>query len=592
MLKWEIILKMYNLLITSDPKRPDKFLIETDQDVSIFGWTTKEKFHSYYMNISPWNLADLFKHKNKFKLEIKYDDSIIPIIEILRNELRVYQEAAKIKHYTDIQAIEEWESQEFPILFPRIQADPHQMKMVLWLLKVKKGGNFMEQGTGKTPVGILFLGKLLYDGFIEKPLVVAPLDLLSETVWFKDLANFSDLKPIDLTNKKQFDNPQGNIRFVNPEKFMAWCFQTTAKAERSYNKDNYFEMFRPDAVFFDEASSLKSHSSYKTMAFTKIARHARYIGLASGCPAPNKVFQFFPQMHILGSVLGDNYTSFQSRYGIEREKGPAKFWFPVASAEQDIRARIDLVSYFVKRDDVLNLLPRKEYDVKIDLHEEHMKLLKAVENDYMCAVKGVDESGNHLEGNVLVEHELSMRIKLLRMLDGFTEVTDDDGKKTKISLPWNAKLDKLYEMTDKFLEDPESNVIIWARFRSEVETIYSHYKDKASFIYGGMTKKEREDNLIKWLDSKQCRIMVASSKAAKFGHTWLKADKSVYFSGTDDYEDYTQSRDRNYRRGQTREVTEYRLIANKTIEGSLWSGIRLKKRTDQFMKDYYAGIKI
>ena len=583
---------MANVKITLDPKHPNKFLILTDQNVGMFGWETVRKFETYRMRMSPWNLADLFKNKDKLRLDIEYDDCVKPIVENIREELRIYQEGAKIRRFTDVEAEEQWELEKFPELFPKIEADPHQMKMVLWLLKVRKGGCYLEQGTGKTPVGILFLGKLLHDGLIEKPLVVAPLDLLSETVWFKDLANFSDLKPIDLTNKKHFDNPKGNIRFVNPEKFMAWCFQTTAKAERSYNKDNYFEMFRPDAVFFDEASSLKSHSSYKTMAFTNISRHARYIGLASGCPAPNKVFQFFPQMYILGSVLGDNYTAFQTRYGVEREKGPAKFWFPVASAEQDIRARIDLVSYFVKRDDVLNLLPRLEYDIKIDLHPEHMKLLKAVEKDYMCAVQGLDEQGNALQGNVLVEHELSMRIKLLRMLDGFTEVTDDDGKKTKISLPWNAKLDKLYEMTDKFLEDPESNVIIWARFRSEVETIYNHYKDKASFIYGGMTKKEREDNLIKWLDNKTCRIMVASSKAAKFGHTWLKADKSIYFSGTDDYEDYTQSRDRNYRRGQDREVTEYRLIANKTIEGSLWSGIRLKKRTDQYMKDYYAGIKI
>ena len=586
---------MGNLKISLDEKHPDKFLVLTDMDVSIFGWTTKEKFHSYYMNMSPWNLADVFKNKDKYKLDIDYDDSIKSIVDNLRSELKIYQEGAKIRKYTNLQAIAQWEEQGFPELFPKIQADPHQMKMVLWLLKVRKGGCFLEQGVGKTPVGILFFGKLLHDELIKKPLIVAPLDLLNDTVWFKDLANFSDLRPIDLTNPREFNNPDGNIRFVNPEKFMAWTFHKTKDAERSYNKDNYFEMFRPDAIFFDESSTLKTHSSYKTIAFTKISRFAKYIGLASGCPAPNKVFQYFPQMFILGSVLGDNYTAFQTRYGYPVTKGVQKFWFPVSGAEQDIRARIDLVSYFVKRD-VLNLLPRKEVDIKVDLHPEHMKLLKALEKDYIVSAKALIEAGvkgvSLDEGQIVVQNELSLRVKLLRMIDGFTEIEDDDGKKKKISLPWNAKMDKLDSMVKDFLLNPESNIIIWCRFRNEVEYIYNKYKDIASYVYGAMDKTEKIGNLRKWLNEDSCRIMVASSKAVKFGHTWLKADKSIYYSGTDDFEDYTQSRDRNYRRGQTREVTEYRLVAKDTVEGNLWSGIRLKKKTDQYMKSYYAGLKI
>jgi len=581
-----------NLKITLDPKHSDKFLILTDRDVSIFGWTTKKKNEEYLMRMSPWNLADLFKNKERYSLDIEYDECVKGTVEALREELRVYKEGAKIRRFTDEEAIREWELQDFPELFPKIEALPHQMRMVLWLLKVKKGGCYLEQGTGKTPVGILLLGKLLVDSLIEKPLVVAPLDLLNDTVWFKDLAKFSDLKPIDLTNPREFNNPDGNIRFVNPEKFMAWCFRKTEDAEHSYMKDNYFEMFRPDAIFFDEAAALKTHSSYKTMAFVNIARHAKYLALASGCPAPNKVFQYFPQMYVLGSVLGDNYTPFQTRYGVERSKGPAKFWFPVASAERDIRARIDLVSYFVKKDDVLNLLPRKEYDVLVDLHPDHLTMLKTLEKDYSVVCKALNEKGETEEGKILVEHELSMRIKLLRAIDGFTEFTDDDGKRKKVSLPWNAKMDKLDEMIQGFLKEPKNNIIIWCRFRSEVEYIFKKYESIASFVYGGMSKADRLKNLKRYLDNDWCRIMVASSKAVKYGHTWLKANKSFYYSGTDDFEDYTQSRDRNYRYGQDKEVEEYRLVAKKTVEGGLWSGIRMKKRTDQYMKNYYAGITI
>ena len=583
---------MGKVTISLDEKRTDRFLVTTDQDMSLFGLETKDKFHSYYMKINPWNLADLFKNKTKFQLDIDYADNAKPIVELLRNDLKVYQDGAKIRRYTDKQAIAEWERMGFPDLFPKIEAMPHQMKMVLWLLKIKKGGCFMEQGTGKTPVGILWLGYLLFHDKLTKPLVVAPLDLLSDTVWFKDLEKFSELKPIDLTDPKQFYNPVGNIYFCNPEKFMSWCFRTTEKAERSYNKDNFFEMLRPDGIFFDEASQLKTHASYKTKAFIEISRHAKFIGLASGCPAPNKPFQYFAQMEVLGNVLGDNYTAFQCRYGVKRSVGPTEIYFPTANADMEIRARIDLVSYFVKRDDVLNLLPRKEFEVKVDLHPEHMALIKAVEKDYTVVAKAINEKGEEVAGKILVEHEMALRIKLLRMIDGFTEFTDEDGKNTKVSLPWNAKLDKLDEMITKILADKSSNIIIWCRFRCEVDTIYNKYKQFAQFAYGGMTKESRNANLNHWLDNEGCRLLVATSRSVKYGHTWLKANKSIYFSGTDDYEDYTQSRDRNYRYGQDREVTEYRLIANKTVEGNLWTGIRGKQKTDRFMKDYYAKLTI
>ena len=423
---------MGKVTISLDGKRTDRFLVTTDQDMSLFGLETKDKFHSYYMKINPWNLADLFKNKTKFQLDIEYADNAKPIVELLRNDLKVYQDGAKIRRYTDKQAIAEWERMGFPDLFPKIEAMPHQMRMVLWLLKVKKGGCFMEQGTGKTPVGILYLGYLLFHQMLFKPLVVAPLDLLSDTVWFKDLEKFSELKPIDLTDPKQFYNPVGNIYFCNPERFMSWCFRTTKDAERSYNKDNFFEMLRPDGIFFDEASQLKTHASYKTKAFIEISRHAKFIGLASGCPAPNKPFQYFAQMEVLGNVLGDNYTAFQCRYGVKRSVGPTEIYFPTANADMEIRARIDLVSYFVKRDDVLNLLPRKEFEVKVDLHPEHMALIKAVEKDYTVVAKAINEKGEEVAGKILVEHEMALRIKLLRMIDGFTEFTDEDGKNTKV----------------------------------------------------------------------------------------------------------------------------------------------------------------
>jgi len=99
--------------------------------------------------------------------------------------------------------------------------------------------------------------------------------------------------------------------------------------------------------------------------------------------------------------------------------------------------------------------------------------------------------------------------------------------------------------------------------------------------------QKREELLTQWLNDPSCRIMIAIPGAAKYGHTWLKANHSIYYSTTEDYDNFAQSRDRNYRRGQDREVVEHRLITSKTIERKIWSAILGRQDLNKFFYDYY-----
>ena len=572
--------------LSLDPRDPGRFFVQTDKDVSMFGWEVYRKNESYFMEMSPWNMFDLYEYKDRVGLNIEIEDQAKPIIELIRNDMRRYQEAHRIRLLPDADIDDMWEDQGFLSIFPKLEADTYQKRVVLWLLKAKKAGVFMEQGTGKTPVGIFLLGKLLHDGLIKKPIVFAPISLLNNTAWFKDLERFSEFIPINL--RKNPENVVKNeIHFINYDKLHHWCFQKTKTAEHSYDKNNFFEINKFDAIYYDESSTLKSHSSYRSQAFVKIARHAKYIALASGTPCPTDIFQIWTQMRSIGSVLGDTYSPFVQRYGVQRSVGPVMKWFPRPGAEQEIRQRIHLTAYFVRRDDVLKLPPRVEMDIPVVLHPEHRALYDQIEEDYIAAVHGLDAEGNPLEGTARVTHEVTMRMKLLQITSGFITVEDKNGEMKKVTLLWNAKLDKLDELINKHVnESPDNNIIIWCSFRWEVETIYKRYMEKASYLYGGISEKKRNALLQFWLEDKACRVMVAIPAAAKFGHTWLKANLSIYFSGTEDYENYAQSRDRNYRRGQTRSVTECKLITTNTVEKVIWKAITNKGRLDDFMKRY------
>jgi len=378
---------MANLTITMDGKHPDKFLILTEKDVSIFGWKVKEKFRSYYMNISHWNLLDLATMSKALGIEYEYDPVVMPIIEALRGEMQRYRDARLIKTMPEDDIDVLWSEAGFPELLPNITADPHQKRMTLWLLKVMKGGCYMEQGTGKTPAGIFVLAKLLSDGVVKRPLVFAPVSLLSETAWFKDLRRFSDFMPFNL--RKDPGNIQdGEIHFVNFDKLQSWCYKKTGKARASYDLDNFFERAKFDAIYYDESSSLRGHASYRTEAMIRIARHAKFIALASGTPAPNSPLQFWGQMRVLGSVLGDHHGAFEQRYGVQRVMGPVTKWVARSGAEQEIRKRIDATTYFIDRG-VLNLPMRHTVDIPVRLHEDHMAFYKKVENDLIAAVESL-----------------------------------------------------------------------------------------------------------------------------------------------------------------------------------------------------------
>lgn len=580
---------MAEVKVSLDAKHPEKFLIETSADVSLFGWETKSKYESYYMEISPWNLIDLFQQAPKLGLQIEYDPIVQSIREGLLFELNNIKDAQKFKKLPIDEINYYWAEGDFDDLFPKFTPDDHQKRMILWMLQMRKSGCFMEQGLGKTPVGIVFLGKLMHDGLIKNPLVLAPVSLLDESAWFGDMQKFSDFKIINLRDPNQmFDIADSKtISFVNPEKLQGWCYKKTSKADKSYDKDNFFEQMKFDGIFFDESSMLKNPTSYRTKTFLNICKYAKYMGFASGTPAPNQIFQIWATMKAIGSVLGDNYNAFEARYGVKRKVGPAgEKYFATSAGEMQIRKRIDLVSYFIPKNTVMNLPARIMIDVPVDLHEDHQKLYDKIQKDYIAALQGFNEDGELIEGKAMVEHEVAVRMKLLQILNGFVNLEDKEGKFHKVSLQWNAKMDKLKELIEEILKDDSNNVIIWCRFRWEVETIYQLYKDIATFIYGGMSDKKRRTNLLRWLKDPSCRIMISNPKSTKFGHTWNKANYTIYYSGTEDYEDFSQSRDRNYRRGQTREVTEYKLITRKTIEKQIWQCIQMRKKLDVFLKTY------
>ena len=234
-------------------------------------------------------------------------------------------------------------------------------------------------------------------------------------------------------------------------------------------------------------------------------------------------------------------------------------------------------------------LPLPEYhtrEIYVDMPSELMDLYKQVEEEYFCVLDSKNSPDEEVR-RMYVEHEAAVRIKLMQILNGFLILQDDRGAKSVQRLLWNPKLDRLKTVLEPILTDPKNSVIIWTRFREELSWIYEELSKSYLIAYGrgGMSDKEKQGQLDLWLNDEKCQGIVAHPAAFMYGHTWNKAAYTIYTSATDDHEHYAQSRRRNYRRGQTKEVTEIKIITRGTLENRIWLSVEHKKRLDQILKN-------
>ena len=547
------------------------------RDLHYYGFETVEKFKEYNASISINTLFDL----NNNKFEVEYSDAAFAVRKALLQEYKQISDAQRLIDMSDDEVEAEWDRLD---LYEKLPAEIYQKRTILFCLQVKKVLVFLEMGLGKSYIGSTVLQNLVDDGKAEpgRILIIAPKTLHTGQNWPGELVKFSDLH---LKIVRDYDDfkVKADVYLINSEKFRIM----SQDEEGNFEPANPIMMKKFQVIIFDESAKLKSGTSQITETFVEYVNRFNipYRFMMTGLPSPNNAFQLWGQAAAVGFWLGDDYSAFENRYGKEISFGPAiKKMVPIDGAIEEMKDRIRPVSISFT-EEVLNLPPYPIEDVKVVLDPEHMKLYKQIEDDYF-AILDCKNSKNTEKQKLFVDNEPALRYKLMQTLDGFVKVKDRYGVSTITTLNWNPKLDRVLLDLERILEDPENNAIIWTRFREEKEVFYREIQKRWLTAYGvgGMSEHQQKTQLSLWLDNKNCRVMIANPGAFMAGHTWLKANYTLYPTPVDNHEHYAQSRKRNHRRGQTRTVTEYRYVTFKTLEKQIWSAMEHKKRLDEFLK--------
>lgn len=361
---------------------------------------------------------------------------------------------------------------------------------------------------------------------------------------------------------------------------------STGKVALDYVHDFLRSKARGAKGTIDESTTIKNHSANRTVSVSGLADLCDYRRILTGSPVTKSPLDLYGQFSFLQPrPLGfSSFYSFRARYAIMKrmEFGGRKVNIVVGYREMDdLNKRIAPLSHRIRKEECLDLPPKVYLRRDVEMTAEQRRVYGEMLENATVALSETD----HVTATAVITQIL----RLHQIACGF--VTDENG--VLHDVPSN----RISEMLS-VLEETDGKVIIWSRYRRNIEQIVeaiAKHRDPATGalmwgpgsvvqFHGGVDAAGREDAVLRFqgdpqrgvASDPQCRFMVSNAQTGGYGNTWTVARTTLYFSNDYDLEKRLQSEDRNHRVGQTGSVTYVDFVCPGTVEEKILKALREK----------------
>jgi len=478
----------------------------------------------------------------------------------------------------------------------------HQEIAVERLTSRSHFGLFMEMGTGKTLSVIEAARRLHQAGIIDHVIVICPASV--RAVWFDPMLGelAKHLKyPIEVIELHR--KPRRWATASGPR--LRWTI-----SNYDYLR-GHLDEFRAIAngktlLVCDESSALKSWKTKQTKAATALRQRCGRAVILNGTPISNNPGDLFSQMRILDpGILGiQSEFQFKLRYGVMGgfEGRQVVAWRNL----DDLQARIAPHVMRVEKKDCLDLpdkLPPVTLEVPLSpktwAHYREMRQemivwlgeqrMSAAPQAAVRAMRLSQLTSGFLGG--IVERALCGcgPIGDCMRCGGTGEYLQERGAE-RVS---TEKLDLLAGwLEDRLAEDPAFKVLVWSRFRAEVDAIAGILPKPFSCgrIWGAQQREERE-HALRLLDPRTCPpgavAVIGTPASGSMGLNLAAANTVVYVSNDYSFKTRIQSEDRVHRPGQVKHVSYFDVVATgpdgqRTIDHAVIQALRAKESLANF----------
>jgi len=445
-----------------------------------------------------------------------------------------------------------------------------------------------EQGAGKTRQAIEAGQELFLTGEIDQMLIVAPPALRTD-VWYSE--ELGQLKQY-LTCPARVTEYQAKTRSweinMPADRFFHVLVTNYEFIRMNPRLEPLIKLVEARKTFLvlDESSAVSNHEAKQTKACAHLRARSKRVLLMNGTPVDESPGHAYAQFRLLHpDILGTkNWWQFRARYGILggfQNKQIVK-WTNLG----DLSRRT--APYVLRRmkKDCLDLPPKlPSVFMSVPMSSEIWRIYKEMRDDTLAWLD---------QNSMATAAQAGVRImRLAQITSGFLGGVKD--VETEEDIPTRdigrEKLDLLLDFVEKRLhEDKDFKLLVWSRFRPEVERTVNEFRAKfpgvpVGAIWGDQKREERSAS-ITLLDPRSAppgpALVVGTVQTGAMGLNLAAAHDVVYLSNDWSARIRSQSEERVHRPGQTFPVSYFEILATgpdgqKTVDHAILKAMKRKQ---------------
>lgn len=423
----------------------------------------------------------------------------------------------------------------------------HQLKAVEQCGGREYFAYFMEPGLGKTLTVIDEVPSLP----INTVVVICPKSIVS--VWAEEIIKFAPTDGVKVWTGKDFEG-------TTNDSIQWWIVNIDAVNRTKTSHTGYDRVYNilhlsKSMVVVDESTIVKNVDAKRTKAVTALGALAKYRRILTGTPIANTPLDIYAQMRFLSKDIfpySKNFFAFRAKYAVM-----GGFQMRQVMGYKNLEQMAAIVaehSFRATKEECLDLPPRTTQIREVGLSTTTWKAYRALVDELAIEFAGTEMS---------IDIAVVKMMKLRQLTGGWMK--DAEGNVHRVG---TEKLNELGHLLD---ECNGQKVIIWCQFTHEILALQELYP-QARVYHGAMNPKARDEARHAFEDG-DCPIIIIQNDTGGMGLTLNAATVSIFYSNPIYPLPKEQARARNYRKGQTKPITEYELIVKGSIDQTIYNAI-------------------
>jgi SNF2 family DNA or RNA helicase len=439
----------------------------------------------------------------------------------------------------------------------------HQIETSAFLTMNRRAFCFNDPGTGKTLSALWAADYLMNRGDVRRVLILCPLSIM-HSAWMGDIGNSVIHRSAVVAHHAQSAR---RIEMIQQKyEIVIANYDGLNLIANEINNDGRF-----DLVIVDEANAYKNPSTRRWKALASIIKPETYLWMMTGTPASQSPVDAYGLARL---VNPNGVPKFQTAW---RDKVMNKItmfkWAPKPDAREKVFMALQPAIRYTKAQ-CLDLPPVITVTREVPMTPQQNKYYRLLKEQMLAQAAG--ETISAVNAGVVVS-------KLLQISCG-AAYTDD---REVVEFDAAPRLNVLGEI----LEETSRKVIIFALFRSSIETIVTHLTKQGygvGQIHGDVTATKRGQIINDFQTTDNIRVLVLQPQATAHGITLTAADTVVFFGPLMSVEQYVQCIARADRKGQDSDKVTVVHIESSPIERKLFKAMNTKVNDSILLTDMFA----